>query len=81
MASGLGLCAPSGLSRCVGGDFRGYPPVMAGGCGLEVRATPAGAVKVRALPTCTAGGGGVIGPRAHGKVVEIRDCRGGGGGG
>ena len=46
------------------------PAMVAGGCGPEVRTTPAETMKVRVMPTCTTGRGGVIGPHAHGNVVR-----------
>ena len=46
------------------------PTMMAGGRGPEVHTTPVEMMKVRAMPTCTTGRGGVIGPHAHGNVVR-----------
>ena len=42
------------------------PTMIARGCGPEV--TPAETMKVRAMPTCTTGRGGVIGPQAPDKA-------------
>ena len=48
-----------------GGPSIVKPPTSEG----EVRATPADPMKVRAMPPCaTGGGGGVLGPHAHGGV-------------
>ena len=41
------------------------PTMMAGGCGPEVRTTPAETMKARAMPIRTAGRGGVIEPHAY----------------
>ena len=46
------------------------PTMIAGGCGPEVRTAPTETTTVCAMPTCTTGRGGVIGPHAHGNGVR-----------